>query len=67
MDSALRNAPKGYDNDEKKRVKSDADHLRKLITRVKPGKMTESELAEIRTAMNTLETSSERIRSAAGV
>ena len=67
VDSALRNAPKGYDNDEKKRVKADADRLRRLITRVKPEKMTEAELAEIREAMNTLESSSAQLRSAAGL
>ena len=67
VENALHNAPKDFDKDEKKRVKSDADALRKLITRTRPEQMSESELGEIRTAMQTLESSSENIRRAAGV
>jgi molecular chaperone DnaK len=66
-ENALHNAPKDFDKEEKKRVKSDVDTLRKLVTRVKPDKMTESELAEIRSAMKALENSSENIRKAAGI
>lgn len=67
VENALHNAPKDFDKDEKKRVKSDADRLRKLITRTRPDRMTEEELAEIRTAMKTLEASSENIRRSAGI
>ena len=67
VDNALHNAPKDFDKDEKKRVKSDLDELRKLATRLKPDKMTEADLADLRRAMQTLESSSENIRRAAGV
>lgn len=67
VDNALHNAPKDYDKDEKKRVKSDLDELRKLATRLKPDKMTEADLADLRRAMQTLESSSENIRRAAGI
>ena len=67
VDNAMHNAPKDFDKDEKKRVKSDLDELRKLATKYKPEKMTESELAELRGAMQRLEDSSANIRSAAGI
>ena len=67
VDNAMHNAPKDFDKDEKKRVKSDLDELRKLATKYKPEKMTESELAELRGAMQRLEESSANIRSAAGI
>ena len=67
VDNAMHNASKDFDKDEKKRVKSDLDELRKLATKYKPEKMTESELAELRGAMQRLEDSSANIRSAAGI
>lgn len=67
VDNALHNAPKDFDKDEKKRVKSDCDELRKLVTRMKPEKMTQSDLADLRSAMQRLEESSANIRRAAGI
>ena len=67
VDNALHNAPKDFDKDEKKRVKSDLDELRKLVTKMKPDKMTESDLSEVRNAVKRLEESSANIRSAAGI
>ena len=67
VENALHNAPKDFDKDEKKQVKSDADALRKLISRTRPEKMTEADLNEIRRAMQTLESSSENIRRSAGI
>ena len=67
VDNALHNAPKDFDKDEKKRVKSDLDELRKLVTKMKPEKMTESELTEVRNAVKRLEESSANIRSATGM
>ena len=67
VDNAMHNAPKDFDRDEKKRVKSDLDELRRLVTRMKPENMTESDLANVRRAVQTLEVSSENIRRAAGI
>ncbi|MBQ6519662.1 MAG: molecular chaperone DnaK [Anaerolineaceae bacterium] len=67
VDNALHNAPKDFDKDEKKRVKSDLDELRKLVSKMKPDKMTESDLADVRSAMQRLDESSANIRSAAGI
>ncbi len=67
VDNALHNAPKDFDKDEKKQVKSDLEELRKLIVRVKPEKMTESDLADLRRSMQKLESSSENLRRAAGM
>lgn len=67
VDNALHNAPKDFDKDEKKRVKSDLDELRKLATKMKPENMTESDLSEVRNAVKRLEESSANIRSAAGI
>lgn len=67
VDNALHNAPKDFDKDEKKRVKSDLDELRKLVSKMKPEKMTESDLADVRSAMQRLDESSANIRSAAGI
>ena len=67
VDNALHNAPKDFDKDEKKRVKSDLDELRKLVTKMKPENMTESDLSEVRNAVKRLEESSANIRSAAGI
>ena len=67
VDSALHNAPKDFDKDEKKQVKSDLDELRRLVSRMKPEKMTEGDLSDVRNAMQRLENSSANIRSAAGV
>ena len=67
VDNAMHNAPKDFSKDEKNRVKSDLDTLRKLATKAKPDKMTESDLAELRGAVQRLEESSANIRAAAGV
>ena len=67
VDNALHNAPKDFDKDEKKRVKSDLDELRKLSTRLKADKMTESDLSELRAAIKRLDESSAGIRQASGI
>ena len=67
VDNALHNAPKDFDKDEKKRVKSDLDELRKLSTRLKADKMTESDLSELRAAIRRLDESSAGIRQASGI
>ena len=67
VDNAMHNAPKDFDKDEKKRVKSDLDELRKLVTKMKPEKMTQADLEQVRQAVKTLEGSSENIRRAAGI
>lgn len=67
VDNALHNAPKDFDKDEKKRVKSDLDELRKLSTKLKADKMTESDLSELRAAIKRLDESSAGIRQASGI
>jgi len=67
VDNALHNAPKNFDKDEKKRVKSDLDELRKLSTKLKADKMTENDLSELRAAIQRLDESSAGIRQASGI
>ncbi len=67
VDNALHNAPKDFDKDEKKRVKTDLDELRKLVTKLKPEKMTDTDLNDVRSAMKRLEESSENIRTVSGI
>ena len=67
VDNAMHNAPKDFDKEEKKRVKSDLDELRKLVTKMKPESMSESDMADVRSAMQRLESSSENLRRAAGM
>ena len=67
VDNAMHNAPKDFDKEEKKRVKSDLDELRKLVTKMKPESMSESDMTDVRSAMQRLESSSENLRRAAGM
>ena len=67
VDNALHNAPKDFDKDEKKRVKTDLDELRKLVTKMKPEKMTDTDLNDVRSAMQRLEESSANIRTVSGI
>ena len=55
--AALAKAGKQLDKAEKKRVKDDEAALRKLISRAKPDKMTESDLTNIKAAMEVLRSS----------
>ena len=67
VENALHNAPKDFDKDEKKRVKSECDALRKLVTRTRPEKMTVTEIRDIQDAIKRLQDASANIRSSAGV
>ncbi len=58
---ALNAVAKQIDKAEKKRVKSDCDALRKLVGKAKPEKITESEIAQLRAAMDTLKSSSAHV------
>ena len=57
-ENAVNKVGKKLEKEEKKLIKSDCSELRKLISKVKPDKMTEADLSEIRQAMQRLETSS---------
>ena len=58
---ALNAVAKQIDKTEKKRVKGDCDALRKLLTKAKPEKITESDAAQIRSAMDALRGSSAHV------
>ncbi len=55
---AMGKAGKQLDKEEKKRVKDDEAALRKLISRAKPEKLSEGDLADIKAAMEVLRNSS---------
>lgn len=57
VENALTRAGKQLDKAEKKQVKSDCDALSKLIMRAKSEKMTESDISEIKNAMEKLKQS----------
>lgn len=57
-ENAVSKVGKKLDKEEKKLIKSDCATLRKLLSKAKPEKMTESDLSEIRQAMQRLESSS---------
>lgn len=57
MDQALGVAGKKLEKEEKKLVKADCDALRKLLSKFKPEKATQTDLDEIRRSMQTLEVS----------
>ena len=61
-DRALGVAGKQLEKDEKKRVKQDCDALRKLIGKARPDKLTASDLANIRSAKEILDASSQHVR-----
>ena len=57
-ENAVSKVGKKLDKEEKKLIKADCAALRKLLSKAKPEKMTESDLSEIRQAMQRLESSS---------
>ena len=57
-ENAVNKVGKKLDKEEKKLIKADCAALRKLLSKAKPEKMTESDLGEIRQAMQRLESSS---------
>ena len=57
-ENAVNKVGKKLDKEEKKLIKSDCSELRKLLSKTKPEKMTETDLNDIRQAMQRLETSS---------
>ena len=57
-ENAVGKVGKQLDKEEKKQIKSDCAALRKLLSKAKPEKMTETDLIEIRRAMQRLESSS---------
>jgi molecular chaperone DnaK len=59
---AVNRAGKQLDKAEKKQIKSDCADLRKLLSKAKPEKMTDTDLANIRSAVQRLEASSANAR-----
>jgi len=57
-ENAVNKVGKKLDKEEKKLIKADCAALRKLLSKAKPEKMTESDLGEILQAMQRLESSS---------
>ena len=57
-ENAVNKVGKKLDKEEKKLIKSDCSELRKLLSKAKPEKMTETDLSNIRQAMQRLESSS---------
>ena len=57
-ENAVNKVGKKLEKEEKKLIKSDCSELRKLLSKTKPEKMTETDLSEIRQAMQRLESSS---------
>lgn len=64
---ALSMAKKEISKEEKKQIKADIANLRKLIMKVKPVKMTESDILAVRDAINRLYSSSENACRIAGI
>lgn len=60
-EQALSKAGKQLEKEEKKQVKSDISDLRKLLSKVKPDKMTEEQLRDIQSAVSHLEGSAAHI------
>jgi molecular chaperone DnaK len=59
---AVNTARKQLDKAEKKQIKSDCADLRKLLSKAKPEKMTDTDLASIRSSIQRLEASSANAR-----
>lgn len=53
-EAALRKVGKKLEKEEKKQIKADCSALRRLLTKVKPEKMTQDDLSHIREAINQL-------------
>ena len=66
VESALSQAGKQLDKEEKKRVKADCSALSKLLMKSKPEKMGEGELSAIRSAMESLRQSAAHLLSMTG-
>ncbi len=64
-EDALRKTGKRLEKEEKKRVKTDVAALRKLVLKAKPENMTSADLAAIRDAIRTVESSSAHARAMA--
>ena len=54
-------AGKQIEKTEKKQVKADCDNLRKLLTKIKPDKVTEFELNDVKSATSRLEASAANV------
>ena len=65
-ENAVNKVGKKLEKEEKKLIKSDCSELRKLLSKTKPEKMTETDLNDIRQAMQRLETSSANACALAG-
>lgn len=61
-ENAVSKVGKQLEKEEKKQIKADCAALRKLLSKAKPGKMTESDLNDIRQAMHLLENSNANAR-----
>ena len=66
VETALSQAGKQLDKEEKKRVKADCSALSKLLMKSKPEKMGEGELSAIRSAMESLRQSAAHLLSMTG-
>ena len=65
-ENAVNKVGEKLEKEEKKLIKSDCSELRKLLSKTKPEKMTETDLNDIRQAMQRLETSSANACALAG-
>jgi len=66
VEQAMNKAGKQLEKTEKKQLKSDIAALNKVLFKCKPEKMTENDIAALRSAMAQLENSSAHVRSAYG-
>ena len=66
VESALSQAGKQLDKEEKKRVKTDCSALSKLLMKSKPEKMSEADLTALRNAMENLRQSAAHLLSMTG-
>lgn len=57
VEAAYANQKKTLDKTAKKQIKSDLSYLKKLVSKIKPGDVTEEQAAELRRAKEALETS----------
>ena len=66
-ETALSKIKKQLPKEEKKQIKADITNLRKLLTKAKPDKMTESDILSVRSAVNQLKSSSANACCMAGI
>lgn len=57
VEAAYANQKKTLDKTAKKQIKSDLSYLKKLVSKIKPGDVTEEQAAELRRAKEALEAS----------